>query len=238
MKKSITTLFCLLIAFSFCSQAQTEKGNVILGGDAGFRMHERKTETKRGGNLNNWSSEDKSLQINAFLRTGYFVQDNFSTGLRFNYNYRQNTDPKNSEYDDTIKAVSSSNTFRVGPFARYYIALNDDLALFGQIDAYYGIGRENQKINGEEQYTKSSVTEIGGNMTPGLTWFLNERIGINFSLSNIVSYNYEESEFETKDPYLTRRGEEMPKRNQTFTDSRLNANLSLSSLSLGVNVFL
>lgn len=92
MNYKIVGTLCLVLMAYLC-QAQTEKGNWMLGGDIGLGLG-------AGGNFFTYSG-----QMNPNL--GYFVKDNLALGLKTRVNIAGRRD-------------QFSQTYTFSPFARYY----------------------------------------------------------------------------------------------------------------------
>ena len=112
MKKSILT-FALAISCAFIAQAQTEKGTLLLGGNAGF------SSTSVAGA----SSSNYNLSPNV----GYFISENFALGGRVGFN------------GGSGFGGGSFSSYQIAPFGRYYfLPIGSNAKLFG--DASIGIG--------------------------------------------------------------------------------------------------
>lgn len=104
--------------------------------------------------------------------------------------------------------------------------------LFYQVSATYGIGdwldKRQSTTNGitNEIIYKGKSWEIQANINPGLTYFATKRIGIEATFGNI-GYRLEKNNNNRESGFQSE-----------MTTQQLNANFSLSSLSLGVRVYL
>jgi outer membrane protein len=112
MKKVLLTIFAF-VAVAAMTQAQTTKGNLLLGGNAGFGS------TKQG-------EGDAATTITFSPNLGYFVAENIAVGGRLGFNSF-----KVGEY--------SESDFGFAPFVRYYfVSLGSNAKLMA--DASFGFG--------------------------------------------------------------------------------------------------
>ncbi|MET3115027.1 hypothetical protein AAKU52_002770 [Pedobacter sp. CG_S7] len=168
MKKLLLSMVAVA-TFAFTTQAQTEKGNTMLGGNVGF----------------NSSKTDGAAKADVNFRivptVGYFVSDNFAIGTGIGYNY--------------YKKVSTNNlnqALEVSPFGRYYLDLSDQFKFFGQLSVPMAFGNnklvDNEGNVADDKY--ASTTRIGVNFAPGFAFFPTKRIGIELSVNGLDYNNY------------------------------------------------
>ena len=168
MKKLLLSMVAVA-AFAFSTQAQTEKGNTMLGGNLGF----------------NTSKTDGAVKADVNFRivptVGYFVSDNFAIGTGIGYNYN--------------KKVSTNNlneAIEVSPFGRYYVDLSDQFKFFGQLSVPMAFGN-NKLVDYEGNVADdkyASTTNIGVNIAPGFAFFPTKKIGIELSVNGLGYNNY------------------------------------------------
>ncbi|WP_432708084.1 outer membrane beta-barrel protein [Pedobacter sp.] len=172
MKKLVLSLVAVF-AFAFATQAQTEKGNVLVGGNVGF-------------NTSKTDGADKSdVNFKVVPSVGYFVADNFAIGTGVGYNYN--------------KQVSRNNlnqAFEVSPFGRYYVDLNDNFKFFGQLAVPMAFGNNKYvDANGNTGDKLATTTNIGVNLAPGFAYYPSKKVGIEFSVDGF-GYNHNKVENE------------------------------------------
>lgn len=161
MKKIYLTL-AAVAAFTFASQAQTEKGNFVIGGGVGFN-----TESVKDSDL-------KSTGFNIMPSAGYFVSDNIAVGLGLGYQWNKN------EYDSDANVTERTNSsFAVAPFGRWYSA-NGPVRLFGQLSVPMSWG--NQKVNDEKT---AETANYGVELAPGIAYFPTSKIGLEFKVRGL-----------------------------------------------------
>lgn len=181
MKKSILFLIGLFLAFASISNAQTEKGKILLG-----------TTVNLTGNLVNFlspqsnnvgvsfgtatskygSAEDKTkiTLFNFSPQVGYFFADGFAGGILVNYmNYTEKEEDSDEKFTNSV--------FKAGPYLRYYF----DSPKF---NPYLHAGASFGSIDFDGGDDKTKIMELGGGV--GLAIFLNDFV----SFDILAGYNY------------------------------------------------
>ena len=167
MKKLLLSMVAV-VGFALATQAQTEKGNVLLGGNVGFNT------SKTDG------AEKSDVSFSIVPTVGYFVSDNLAIGTGVGYNY-----------DKSVSGKNLNQAFEVSPFGRYYVNLSDQFKFFGQLSVPMAFGNnklvDDQGNVADDKY--ASTTSIGVNLAPGLAFYPTKRFGIEFSV-NGLSYDH------------------------------------------------
>lgn len=150
MKKLLTTLGIVML-FAISAQAQTEKGNYLIGGTI--------------GNLNlNLQKNNTVFGIGLTPRVAWFIADDFAIGASVDLGLQTGKGFTNVSYG-------------VGPLARYYFpgkALESVKSTRFFAEANVGINGVNTKAGGESVSTNGLGVGIG----PGVAWFLNKNIAL------------------------------------------------------------
>ncbi len=145
----------LILAFAFVMtaplvNAQTSSGNMMAGGSIEF------TSVSREG-----GSQYDQNSFNFTPSFGYFISDNFAIGTSLTLG---------SSRLGTGSAKTTSSTFAVGPFARYYKRTsNENLAIFGEAALGFGTGKTDPAFG---NVTRSNFVSIS--LSPGAAYFFNE----------------------------------------------------------------
>jgi len=170
--KKVIFLMVAIVTTTTLVQAQTDKGTIMAGGNvsASFQTFENEI----GGNSVS-ESDNNSLGINPMV--GYFFIDRFVAGLNIGFN-RSKTDNGSVEI--------TSNSFSIGPFARYY--LDNGVFFLGNV----GFG--NGKIESEGFDSESSFRQW--NLGAGYAIFLNEWVAI----EPTITYGSASTTDEDQDP--------------------------------------
>jgi len=167
MKKLLLSLFAVS-ALAFSTQAQTEKGKVMLGGNVGFNTSKVDGASKADFNFR------------AIPNIGYFVSDNIAIGTGVGYSY-----------DKSVSNRNLNQAFEVAPFGRYYVGLSDQFKFFGQLSVPMAFG-QNKAVNaeGDTGEKTASTTSIGAYLSPGFAFFPTKRVGIEVSVNGLGYNNY------------------------------------------------
>ena len=149
MNKSFFVVFACVIG-AFSASAQTSQGNMMAGGAIQFR-----SVSREGGSLNDASSFVFSPSF------GYFISDNFAVGTGLTLGTTRT---------GTGSAKTTSSTFAIGPFARYYKRTsNENLAIFGEAAIGFGTGKTDPAFG-----TVTHSNFISFSISPGAAYFFNE----------------------------------------------------------------
>ena len=168
MKKLLLSLVAVS-ALAFSTQAQTEKGKVLLGGSVGFNS------TKVDG------ADKADFRFNVIPSAGYFVSDNFAVGTGAGY-----------KYNKEVSQGSLSQSFEVAPFGRYYVGLSDQFKFFGQLSVPMSFGnvKDVDEVTGDVGDKLGTTTQIGVQLAPGFAFYPTKRVGIEVSVDGLGYNNY------------------------------------------------
>ena len=167
MKKILLSLVAVA-ALTFGANAQTEKGKIILGGNVSFNS------TKVDG------ASKADVNFSVVPSVGYFVGNNFAIGTGVGY-----------DYDKSVSEGAQVGAFKVAPFGRYYVNLNDQFKFFGQLSVPLAFGTlKDVEANGDTGSKLGTTTSIGVNVAPGFAFFPNKKIGIEFSVNGLGYENF------------------------------------------------
>lgn len=168
MKKLLLSITALC-AIVLTSNAQTEKGNFLLGGTASYQSSKSDAEGAK-------AFENLSIVPNL----GYFVADNFAVGTGVGYNYAKLP---------FASVTGRTESFVVSPFGRYYVGLSDQFKFFGQASVPMAFGTtKSTDANGETGDKTGTSTAIGVALSPGFAFYPTKRIGIELAIRG-AAYN-------------------------------------------------
>lgn len=167
MKKLLLSLVAVA-AITFGANAQTEKGKIILGGNVGFNS------TKVDG------AAKADVNFSVVPSVGFFVGNNFAIGTGVGY-----------DYNKSVSSRNQNEAFEVAPFGRYYVNLTDQFKFFGQLSVPLAFGTvKDVNANGDTGAKLGTTTSIGVNVAPGLAFFPNKKVGIEFSVNGLGYENF------------------------------------------------
>lgn len=168
MKRLILSI-ALLSGVAFTTQAQTEKGKFIIGGNASY-------STSKSDADNAKASHNFSIVPNV----GYFVSENIAVGTGIGYQ---------SSKASIASPIGKQEAFVVAPFGRYYTPVADKFKFFGHLSVPMAFGTTKATDSdlkvGDKNYNSTS---IGVALSPGFAFYPSSKIGIEFAF-NGISYN-------------------------------------------------
>lgn len=162
MKKLFLTLTAVT-ALTFASQAQTEKGKFIVGGQVGFETSKVKDTDNKGN----------SFSINP--TAGYFVSDNWAVGTGIGYSWNK------TERADDPDFTQESNAFQVAPFVRNYIG-DGQFRFFSQLSVPMAWGKTTTTTNIESE---AKFERYGVELAPGFAFFPTSKVGIELKVRGL-----------------------------------------------------
>lgn len=161
MKKLFLTLTAVA-ALTLASNAQTEQGKFLVGGQVGFNSSKIKdTDIKATG-----------FSINPTV--GYFVSDNWAVGTSVGYGW--------NKAETTKDASITTDAFQAAPFVRNYVG-NGQFRFFSQLSVPMSWGKETAKLAAVETETK--VNKYGVEIAPGFAFFPTSNIGIELKVRGL-----------------------------------------------------
>ena len=133
----------------------------------------------------------KGKQFSIKPSVSYFIRNNQSLGIRFNYTRGEaDLSGLNIDFDDdlnfSLKDVSYySNHYSLGVFYRNYVGLGSlkRFAVFNDVDLSFGSGssRFQRSYDGLLHDTHTTVTECSLNFSPGVCMFIMDNVSFNVS---------------------------------------------------------
>jgi len=179
MKKlilSITAVFAIVLS----ANAQTEKGNFIIGGTASYQSSKSDADNAK-------AAENLSIVPNF----GYFVSDNLAIGTGLGYEYSKL---------DHASLSGQNEAFVVSPFGRYYVGLSDRFKFFGQASVPMAFGTvKATDANGDAGDKTGTSTSVGVAVSPGFAYFPTKKIGIELALTGASFNSYKVKDADDKD---------------------------------------
>lgn len=140
----IIAFICVLFSTAI-TYAQTQQGNFLLGGGFGGSLGNRKVESP-GPNNTTIVSKSRSATLIFNPKIGFFIVNGFALGLDADI---RNNSLRNRDND--IRSTSSS--FTLGPFVRYYFPVN--IFLDGRAGFGSGKGAELARYNEAKLFSYS-----------------------------------------------------------------------------------
>jgi hypothetical protein len=188
MKKTIGCLLFLMCLFQQV-QAQINKGVSALGGSLHFVSR----------NIDRADGNAKQTNFAFQPSISYFLAKNLSLGIEVGYSYENN---RNYPISPGPYIESTLKSFSVGPFIRYYKALNEHVSLFGQGSFIVGFPRNEVHSFQSGGITSTSnyhATQIVAGVNPGITFFITQRLALEGSYG-FIGYRHQQDKSETGIP--------------------------------------
>ncbi len=181
MRKILSIVLVSLISTSFCFS------QIFVGGS--FNI----TTTGGSEKTNNVSTDKEStFNLNLNPQVGYFLNPNLAVGTYLVMGLYRKNDNKNPE------TITTTTTFGLAPFARYYFMEIGQLSLFGEGNIGFSSSKTKFKSNGVS-VDGNKTTNFGINVLPGVAYKISEKIeieafigGLSFSTENSNLNNNED----------------------------------------------
>jgi len=179
------TILLFLVGFSF-TQAQTEKGKVLIGGGTKMALASDILSTKSNqDNKENYLSQ-KSFELNPVV--AYFVVNNLALGLEIPITHQA------IKYFEDYS--ESSLTTSALCFLRLYFNENDPIKPY--IHGGIGLGLRNSSYTGliYSYNYKAKYNLVLGKISAGVSAFINEKIALDIG----IGYQYIRSKRQQDNP--------------------------------------
>lgn len=157
--KKILTLLVVALGAATITQAQLQKGNVLVGGDlAKFSIGLKK------GAL---------TDINLTPKAAWFINDNVAVGAYLNFELQ------------TSKGAGTAVAYGVGPLARYYVnSAKVNLLQHGRWFFEGNVGIEGTNVSDGSGHN-NNTNGLGLGIGPGYAYFITPNVG----LETLLKYN-------------------------------------------------
>jgi len=219
---------------AFSANAQIGKGSVQIGANLGFTVTNT-DQNQVGQTALLGSGSTSSLVISP--SAGYFLANNFVLGIaggdtRTETN-NSNTNP--AGYTNTSSVIS--NSFSIGPYARYYFKLGEKAAVFTQLSLAYASNSgstattNNNPIDVGSTLSTSSGQSLTITLQPGFSYFISNR----FTLEAMIGSFYYAGTTSTNTPDPSNATQNAA---LTTNTSKLNFNLTSTSVLFGFKYYI
>ena len=176
--KCLFSLFALTCVLA--SQAQINKGSLLLGGSIGYNKGKSKT----------WQQDLKIKTIIFSPAIGVAVKENLVVGARFDY-LKQT---QNSKYDASYSTKLDIDTknYGGGIFIRRYVPVINRLYVFGEGTASYTALRETstQTSTYNKSVAKTKGYTTGLSFTPGVAFGVSKKFQIEGGFNSLFNVSY------------------------------------------------
>lgn len=173
--------FLFVLTYVVTSQAQIDKGSVLLGTSIGYSQIKSKNGVSSGNNT-------KSQSFIVSPAVGVAIKENLVAGIRFNY---MKTTQK-SNYDYANYYNSDTKNYGGSIFIRRYVPLISRLYVFGEGNASYNIIRETttQGYYSGKNERKAKGWNTGLSITPGISYGVCKKVQVELGFNSLLSASY------------------------------------------------
>jgi len=206
----------LVAGLLFCSQtifAQLEKGMIAVGLTSNISTSKNENEINSPSSIYNYSNNTrKRTDYNITPTVSYFFSNHFAIGLGLGYS-GYSTVNENTNNNVSLNSVSfdysktTSQGIFISPYVKYYVPLCDQVyfLLKGSYNTTFSTGKTsgyqeetNYDTNGNivsftrsNEYgpNKTNTVDMTVGISPGILFMPGKKIGLEFSLGNVIAYN-------------------------------------------------
>ncbi len=169
--KKLLLITAIALASFFKVSAQTEQGNILLGGAISYESDKN--------DIGDDDDDDADENLTIMPMIGYFVKNNLALGAGVGYAYHKAPSGAKESY------------FTVMPFGRLYKSLgSEQFKIFGQLAVPLQFGSF-ENADGDDI---GESTSIGVSLSPGFSFFPTKKFGIELSFTGIEFSNYKEED--------------------------------------------
>ena len=190
MKKTILKMLVvtgMVTGAVMSSNAQISKGSIMLGGSLGANMTMESKMTVGTMSL----TSPGYTEWNFSPAGGYFVADGLVVGLGLNLDSKFVEEVSSADQKKTENIMASG--LGVDLIVRKYFEIESNVYFHTQAGFGYSSRTSTDRVvdgtSALKDGLKTTTTGMGINITPGLTYFVSPKWGIDFSLNNILAYN-------------------------------------------------
>ena len=240
------------MSLSYASQAQTTKGTVAFTGSLGYSKYNSKTDQKNNAIPFAEFEPPKNIQSSLTLSPsiGYFLKDNLEIGASMFYRYSKSDNISHSiihtdgirRIDRQYNSLHDTKEKGFGIYARKYKFLTEKLAMYGTLS----VGHRKSTLNSVYSSTTSDFkdysdtntkhTMFSAVLSPGITFFASQKIGLNANLG-AIAYNRDKRE-ETSTYRESDQLQPLIQRSGSHTFNSLVISLSTLHLNFGLTYYL
>lgn len=173
MKKFTLLATTLVVFLSLSSNAQINKGTVLLGG--GISGNSSKTGEGPAQTKNSWFSLAPSI--------GFAVKENKVIGINLFYSHNKYA------YNSSPIKYRTTNGYGGGVFYRSYFPLAKKFYLFGEGNAFVKSSKQDDEQTFDIKFTRKQ-TDVGINLYPGVMYAVSKRFHLEASINNLLTVSY------------------------------------------------
>jgi hypothetical protein len=183
--KSKILIIIALSAFALKANAQTEKGQNVIGLSGYYTTSEANTTT----------TYDKRSETKLSLNYAHFIKRNLALGLSISHNSQKSFVQSDYLFDlGTFyalgRAYSDTKTHfvTIGPYLRQYIDVSSKFKLYAELTASYSFGwQRNDYVSPSRMINAGDYTSYNAAINTGVAFYPTKKISIDLGF-NLASY--------------------------------------------------
>jgi len=210
MKKII-----IILSFLLCSQtifAQLEKGMITVGLTSVLSVRRSVNESDPAFSNYNSNVTSKITSYNIAPNVSYFLSNRFAIGISVGYaGYTSTSENTTNNFlansSDFSYSKTISNGTSISPYVKYYFPLNNhfNFLLKGGVATTFSTGNTSgyqektlydasgnvTTVTRSNEYgpNKTNTVDMTVGISPGVLFMPGKKIGLEFSLGNVIAYN-------------------------------------------------
>jgi hypothetical protein len=166
----------------------TEKGKLFLMGASRFGLSMGSEKSKSNGSVSE-GSQTTYYDLDFLPKAGYYFINNLVGGLYIDLEVYNNKPKSSSGY-----GYSKGTTFIVGPFARYYVPVWDNVLPYVEGQVGFGIDNSRTKSSSSSDWVKTNENVFTYRVGAGVTYFVNNVVGVDGFMGYLHdSYKFKDS---------------------------------------------
>ena len=218
-------LLFTVIYFSNETEAQIQKGGILIGGNINFNNQENNLQRIASGVTFEDVQENDLFTLQP--QAGIFVSQSLLLGLGLEYEYQYFKDVSSRNDRGIVDFFSRKNNLMLlNVFLQNYFSLSDKFFFNPSINIMFGGGRGVN--NGTNTQREDDLSALRLNIAPRLTYFVSENWAVNASFGQIF-YNRLTATYEGDGNFSV---------DEENTGKSYGLDLSLNSLEFGIQYFL
>jgi len=209
MKKII-----IILSFLLCSQtifAQLEKGMIAVGLTSVLSVRKSVNESDPAFSNYNSNVTSKTTSYNIAPNVSYFLSNRFAIGISVGYaGYTSTSENTSNNFlansSDFSYSKTTSNGTSISPYVKYYFPISENVHFLLKAGAantfstgktsgytdnttYDAFGNTTIVRTNEYGPNKTNTVDITAGISPGILFMPTKKIGLEFSLGNLIAYN-------------------------------------------------
>jgi len=186
--KNLILVLIILFGTTLNSSAQIQKGAMLIGGNVSFNIQERNEEFR----TYSFTLEDdyyKRTFLSARPQFGVFINESMLLGIGINYEFNETKSKfiDLTSYEES-ESTQKSNLIFFNPYFKKFFKIKEKFFLTTSLNFLIGFGKrkmESEGYYGNDYKRELKIFEYRLNISPGLTYFLNDKWALNANIGQL-----------------------------------------------------